>query len=197
MEAYHAPYTEKHRYWTGLMLLVRCILFLIFAFNALGDPNVNLLAISSVTVALIIFNAIVGNKIYKTWCLNALELSFTANICILALATLYVRSAGGNQNAVTFTSISIAFATFIGIVIYHFIQQMKNTPQLWRRMFPHADRYISVPQTDEDSDLEGTAPPSPPDPSDGCATVSHINIRALLDLSNITELREPCMEMGD
>ena len=47
LDAYHAPYTDKHRYWTGLMLLVRCALFLLFAFNALGDPSIaiNLLAI--------------------------------------------------------------------------------------------------------------------------------------------------------
>ena len=26
MDAYHAPYNRKHRYWTGLMLLTRCVL---------------------------------------------------------------------------------------------------------------------------------------------------------------------------
>ena len=31
MDAYHAPYNKKHRYWTGLMLLTRCLLFLAFA----------------------------------------------------------------------------------------------------------------------------------------------------------------------
>ena len=31
MDAYHAPYKRKHRYWTGLMLLARCVLFLAFA----------------------------------------------------------------------------------------------------------------------------------------------------------------------
>ena len=196
LEAYHAPYASKHRYWTGLMLLVRCILFLISAFNALGDPNVNLLAIASVTAVLIIVNGILGNKIYRNWYLNVLELSFIANMFILAIATLYINSAGGNQNAVAFTSISIAFATFIGIVIYHLIQQIKDTPKLRRRLFPQNDRYNPIPQTDEGSDLEGAVPPSPPDPSDGCATVTHINIRELLDL-NLRELREPCMEMDN
>ena len=31
MDAYHAPYTKGHRYWTGLGLLIRCCLFTIFA----------------------------------------------------------------------------------------------------------------------------------------------------------------------
>ena len=194
LDAYHAPYTDKHRYWTGLMLLVRCTLFLLFAFNALGDPSINLLAIGCVTVILLIVYAQLGNRIYKTWYLNTLEQSFIANLCVLALATLYTRSTGGNQNAVTFTSISVAFATFIGIVIYHSVQQIRHTPQLWRKLFPRNDTYESFPQTDEDSD--GVSPPSPPDPSDGCATVTHINLRDLL-VNAQNELREPCMEMDN
>ena len=47
MDAYHAPYTAKCRYWTGLLLLVRLGLFLAFAFNALGETSVNLLIITS------------------------------------------------------------------------------------------------------------------------------------------------------
>ena len=30
LDTYHAPYTKKHRYWTGLGLLLRCCLFTIF-----------------------------------------------------------------------------------------------------------------------------------------------------------------------
>ena len=196
LEAYHAPYTDKHRYWTGLMLLVRCALFFLFAFNVLGDPSVNLLAIGSVSAILHIVYTLLGNRIYKAWYLNVLELSFIVNLGILALATLYIRSTGGNQDAVTFTSTSIAFATFIGIVIYHSVQQIKYSPQLWRKLFPQYDTYVAVPQTDEDSDLEGVPPPSPPDPSDGTATVAYINIRELLDLA-ANELREPCLEMDN
>ena len=62
------------------MLLVRCILFLLFAFNALGDPDINLLAIASVTGMLLIFYALFGNRIYENWYLNVLELSFIANL---------------------------------------------------------------------------------------------------------------------
>ena len=169
------------------MLLVRCVLFLIFAFNALGDPDINLLAIASVTGMLLIFYALFGNRIYENWYLNVLELSFIANLCVIAIATLYIRTrtTRGNQNAVTFISISIAFATFIGIITYHLVQQIKDTPRLWRRMLPRNDTYEIVPYTNE---LEGTAPLSPPDPSYSYATVTHINFH---------ELREPCMEMDD
>ena len=52
IDAYHAPYTAKYRYWTGLLLLVRLVLFLTFAFNVLGDSNVNLLVITSTSFGL-------------------------------------------------------------------------------------------------------------------------------------------------
>ena len=192
IDAYHAPYTDKHRYWTGLMLLVRCALFLLFAFNTLEDPSVNLLGISSVTAVLHIVYTLLGNRIYKVWFLNMLELSYIVNLCILAVATLYIRSTGGDQNAVTFTSVSVAFATFVGIVIYHSVQQIKQSLQLWRKMFPQKHIYVLVPQTD--SDPEGVHPPSPPDPSDGTATVVHIDFHDLL-ISARNELRELCIEM--
>ena len=194
LDAYHAPYTVKHRYWTGLMLLVRCILFFLSAFNALGDSNANLLAIGSITAVLLIVYAVYVNRLYKIWYLNILELFFIANLCILVLVTLYIHSTGGNQNAVTFTSISIAFATFIGIITYHSLQQIKDTPRLWRRIFRQSINHEVLLQTDAESDCEDTTPPSPPDPSDGGATVAHINIRELL---NLNELREPCMEMDN
>ena len=194
LEAYHAPYTDKHRYWTGLMLLVRCALFLLFALNAFGDPSVNLLAIGSITAILPTVYALFANRIYKNWYLNTLELSFIVNLGILAVATLYIRSAGGNQNAVTITSISVAFATFVGIIIYHSVQQIKHSPQLWRKLFPRDDTYELVPQTN--SNPEGVHPPSPPDPSDGTATVVHIDLRDLLENAR-NELREPCIEMDN
>ena len=33
LDTYHAPYKLKHWYWTGLLLLLHCALFLVFAFN--------------------------------------------------------------------------------------------------------------------------------------------------------------------
>ncbi len=178
LDAYHAPYTEKHRYWTGLMLLLRLVLFLISAVNVLGDPSVNLLAIACITAA--ILPIILGFRIYKTWSLGLLETSFILNLNIFSLSSFYIRSTGGNQNAVTFTSVGMAFATFIGIVVYHSVQQIKGT-RLWKRSRLRHD-YVRVPLTDMDS-----GPEDPPDRvfmSGSAPTQTVVDIRAL---------REPCM----
>ena len=88
LEAYHAPYTEKHRYWTGLMLTLRCLLFLVFAFNTFGNPSINLLCISLTSAVLLILSTLLGNKIYKSVFTNFLELSFNSNLCIVATRML-------------------------------------------------------------------------------------------------------------
>ena len=127
LDAYHAPYAAKHRYWTGLLLLTRFSLFLIFAFNALGDPDINLFCITAVTLAIVTIG-FVAEKIYTNQYLAALEASFIINLGILAAATTSI--AKGNQAALTYTSVSITFVTFIGIVVYHSHLQLKDSKLL-------------------------------------------------------------------
>ena len=128
LDAYHAPYKPKHRYWTGLLLFIRCALFLVFAFNISGNNSVNLLVISSTTSGIFIWFALSG-MVYKKWCLNALEMSFILNLGTLAAATYHVKLSGGSQAAVVCTSVGIAFLTFVGIVTYHIYLKIKSKAQ--------------------------------------------------------------------
>ena len=41
-DAYTGPYKDKHRYWPGLLLVVRVALFLVFSVNVFGDPAISL-----------------------------------------------------------------------------------------------------------------------------------------------------------
>ena len=128
LDTYHAIYKPKHRYWTGLLLLVRCSLFLVFAFNISGNDSINLLVISSTTSGIFIWFALSG-KVYKSWCLNALELSFIFNLGILAVATYHVNQSGGSQVAVAYSSVGIAFLTFVAIIAYHIHLRIKSKVQ--------------------------------------------------------------------
>ena len=132
LDTYHAPYKPKRRYWTGLLLLVRCALFLVFAFNISGNESVNLLVISSATFGIFVWFALCG-KVYKSWCLNALELSFILNLGMFAAATYHVKLSGGSQGAVTYTSVGIAFLSFLGIVTYHIYMRIKSKVQYIQR----------------------------------------------------------------
>ena len=133
IDAYHAPYKAKHRYWPGLLLMLRFVLLLVFALNPQQDPSINLLAILVGTGILVAW-AWVSGGVYRNWCLDALECSFALNLIILVGATFYVNPSGGNQLAVGYTSVSIALATFICILTYHIFQQLRST-KLWSLKF--------------------------------------------------------------
>ena len=132
IDSYHAPYKAKHRYWPGLLLVLRFVLLLVFAFNHQQDPSINLLAILVGTGILHLW-AWVSGGVYKNWCLDALEGSFALNLIILAAATYHIKLSGGDQRAVGYTSVSIALATFIGILAYHTFQQLRHT-KLWKKI---------------------------------------------------------------
>ena len=132
MDAYHAPYKPKHRYWPGLLLVLRFVLLLVFALNPQQDPNINLLAILLGTGFLQLW-AWVSGGVYKNWCLDALEGLFVLNLIMLAAATYYVEISKGNKLAVGYTSVSMALVIFTGILTYHILQQLKHT-KLWKRM---------------------------------------------------------------
>ena len=73
MDAYHAPYVTKNRYWTGLLLLARVTLYLTVAINVSGEPRFNLLAVSVIIGSIFLLHAYSGMNTYKQWVLNVLE----------------------------------------------------------------------------------------------------------------------------
>ena len=141
MDAYHAPYKKHTRYWTGLLLLSRLGLFLTFAINANGNESINILAVSSVTIALL---AIQG-RIYEHWCKNLLEASFILNLGIFSVATFYLKEESEDaksQYILSCISVGIAFVTFIGILLFHVSLVLKSS-SIWKvRMLPFIQKSL-------------------------------------------------------
>ena len=72
MDSYHAPYKAKHRYWPGLLLVLRFVLLLVFAFqfNPQQHTSINLLTIL-VGTGVLHFWVWVSGGVYRNWCLDA------------------------------------------------------------------------------------------------------------------------------
>ena len=118
MDAYHAPYRKETRYWTGFLLLVRCVLFLTFSLMV-SDSNVNLLSVTTAS-AVILALASTHGGIYKSNGANILEMSFHLNLCILAAASYHIRVTGsGSQTKLTYSSVGISLAIFVCLVLHH------------------------------------------------------------------------------
>ena len=138
LDAYQAPYKDKFRFWTGLMLVVRSILLVGYGLNVLGDSDINNLLTVTVLAILLCCTWIIG-IVYKNTSLNILEASFILNLLILSGWTIYSRrtsngDSSNGQTALVCTSTGITFATFICILFYHTYLYLKSTKiHLWFR----------------------------------------------------------------
>ena len=65
MEANLAPYRPKYRFWTGLLLLVRMLLYLVQSLNVSNNTQLNLLAVGVIVTTLIVIKAPIGDKFTK------------------------------------------------------------------------------------------------------------------------------------
>ena len=183
LDAYQGPYKDKFRYWTGLGLVVRLVLFAVFAGNALGDPQVNLLAIC-ITVSLMTIYCWNVGKVYKRWTLNILESFFILNLGVFATATLFVKSSQTSvpnfqQKILVCVMVGSVFVLFCAILLYHLYQQvMKTCLPLW------VMRHLRKPKKAADTPSDGGGEMSPEPPSPQAPTVSTVEL---------SQLREPLL----
>ena len=127
LDSYHGPYRVKHRYWPGLLLFLRVILLPPVAFAHSYDASVNLLAVSTVVIAILTWAWMAGG-IYKNRWLDVLEASIMLNLGILTAATYYYKMHDNESPVyISLTSLGVVFLTFIGIVAYHVHLTLKNT----------------------------------------------------------------------
>ena len=122
LEPYHAPYTAKYRYWTGLLLLVRILLYLVSALNFSLDPRVDLMATILVVGSLILLKGVIAKRIYRNWPLDVMETVIYFNLVAFSAFTWYNLEFGGNQVAVAYTSVMIIFILLLGVIVFHVLR---------------------------------------------------------------------------
>ena len=132
LDNYHAPYQDRHRYWTGMVLLIRIVLLVSFAFVSSNNPSQYMLAISTVMLFVLSWGWIIGvSNVYKNQLVGLLNASFIFNLSIISAATAYCCTqqscVDDYQAAMGYTSLGVAFVKFIGILTYHVYLKIKNT----------------------------------------------------------------------
>ena len=127
MDAYLAPYTPKHRYWTGLLLFARVLLYLVSVLNLSNNPRITLLAVNLTISFFFVLKTVYLVKMYRKSPIELLECSFYLNIVLLSLASFYSLGDQQSQIIAAYTSISIAMVLFFGIVFYHILCVVSNT----------------------------------------------------------------------
>ena len=120
-DAYTGPYRANHRYWTGLLLVIRTVLLVIFSLNQDNNPTINLICIAVFSFILLAWLYFTG-WVYESLLNNCLEFIFLLNLGLTSIATLFSK-----QHAIIYTSTGIAFVIFIGIIHYHAQRQLFQT----------------------------------------------------------------------
>ena len=119
MDAYHAPFTPKHRYWVGLLLLALIIHNLVTSFSP--NPYLPVISAGCLPVGIIVFKAM-RIRVYKKWWNEFTETLFLLNLIFLAFGTLYtnIKTVNSTGYALSNISVGITFVLFLVLVIgYH------------------------------------------------------------------------------
>ncbi len=128
MDAYHAPFTPKHRYWVGLLL------FALIAHNLVAAmaPDTSLPVLSSGCIAFVLISF--NNGVHKKQLSDYLEIFFLFNLGILSIGTSYAVETHQQQETLTIVSMSIAFILFLTIISYHFHYFILKKTKIWLKI---------------------------------------------------------------
>ena len=119
METYTAPYNDNHRYWTGLLLFARVLLYLISASNVQGDPQVPLITTAVIAAALLFLKSLLGGRVYIEWPIDILETILYFNLLFLSIMTLRNIERNEDRDIIVSLSITFIFLVLLGVVMYH------------------------------------------------------------------------------
>ena len=145
-DAYMGPYKDQCRYWTGMLLLARVVLIVLFSSiantNTVAGPQLNLLLLSLSSSTLIGLTAYL--KPYKCRLLNGLEIFHLSILFIFSSCNLYVAHTGtgmGPRAYIYIVLVGVCFLVFMGICVGHVWYRVRKA-QTGRRPEP--------PQREED-----------------------------------------------
>lgn len=120
MDAHHAPYNQKYRFWTGFLLLLRIVVHFTLVVNESGKSQYDLLVVGIVMAIILTVKSCLADQLYRKSALDLIEFLFHFNLLLLTLASYFLlTSSRTHQQIVAKISVAITFITFMGILSYH------------------------------------------------------------------------------
>ena len=132
ISVHHVPYNSKYRYWTGLLLLVRVVLYITASVTVSRDPQTSLLITNILIGSLFLIKEITGVRVYKKSFLSIVETVLYFNLLALSAFSWYrFKIDATKQTAVAYTSTIITFILLVGVIVYHvYLLVRKDQPRL-------------------------------------------------------------------
>ena len=149
---YHAPYNYKHRYWTGLLLLVRVVLYTTAAVTESGNPQVPLLMTNILTGCLLFLKGIFGVRIYRKLFVDIVETMILLNLFFVAAFSLYeFKTDSTKETAIAYVSTIIISIMLLGVIAYHLtlLMNRKSPSESTRPLIDVISEPVAAPQLGE------------------------------------------------
>ena len=117
---YHAPYNIRCRYWTGLLLLVRVVLYITASVTVSANPQTSLLMTAILIAGLILLRESSSARVYKKSLVDFVDAVLYFNLLGFALFTFFdFKANASKQSAVAYISTIITFVLLALVIIYH------------------------------------------------------------------------------
>ena len=124
-DAYQGPYSDKFRFWTGLLLISRVVLFIVYASNYESDPSLSFFCTTAIAVILAMI--LVKTAVYRHNLANSIELLSLLNIVTLCAVSWLTTTTGYEKwpypirECTIYISVSVMIVVFLGIVLYQLV----------------------------------------------------------------------------
>ena len=137
LDAYRAPYKDRYTFWAGLRLLTLAIMCSTYAVLGTDNPSLALMWQLIFITLFIFWQAI--SKPYRKYYLELLDLFFTMNFIMMAIASLHLLNvdlvtAAHKQKVLVEVLISFVFIAFCGIITFHAILALRRIDKVREKM---------------------------------------------------------------
>ena len=131
ISAYHVPHNCDYRYWTGLLLLVRVVLYITASVTVSDSPQTSLVVTAVLVGGLFLLKGITapGLKVYmyKNSITEIIETVMHFNLLAFAVLSLYdFKNNLSRQTAIAYVSTIITFLLLVGVIAYHVYLLMRK-----------------------------------------------------------------------
>ena len=114
LDTHFAAFKDNHRYWFGLLLLVRAANLLIS--SSIPDNTTGIVEFS--TAILCVLLTFWGQNVYRSSAVGIFGTAFLLNLVIINVTKLFYDNSNGKIAVASFTLIAVALAQFLGLILY-------------------------------------------------------------------------------
>ena len=130
LDSYYAPYKKHTCYWTGLLLLVRCALYIVF--SLVGTNNSLLVIIFAFSIIITTSGYFLSGRVYNKVLTNILEVFVYLKLVLLSAVYL---ARFKSKVSVYLVVSAILFIITIAIIAHHiYIRVVSNRRVKWPRV---------------------------------------------------------------